>query len=553
MLEGYEVRRIENTAGVAEWIAERHYSGTAPRANKFFFELIDPEGKRRGVILYGLPSRLQAREKYQGYLELTRLWIDDECPKNSESFLIGRSLRWLKKNTDLTGVISYADPNVGHLGTVYLASNFKLDGTTGKSYHYLNKQGQRVHIRQVWERARKAKEEVPSWTEAAQAEIEGLTRVEDEGKNRYIYLFKEQATRLSRVSESERYLSFFSSETPESLWVLGLLIGDGNVHQSDGTNRVSIVGNEDTISKVQALIPGKLSKLKGKNQKVREWYVYSKPLVEFFAARGLIGKKKYIENLWPEIKNLDLKWHFIRGLVDSDGSFAWQTRNGHTFLNLGFSSANRRFAERFKAEVAPDAPVVVRETISDGNTPGFLHYAFRLSEKTSIEILDRVYDCPQGIRNEERYAKYLMGKKLYQDWTGKRCSICGDPGYSRDLCQAHEMQRRRSKAREGRSCSILGCEKPYHGKGFCMEHLWQQRKAANPLHNPEVGKRIKALREARGISQIKLSQLALGHKGNGHLSNVEKGVGFLSEKNLTLLAEFFGVSRDDLIRAESKE
>jgi hypothetical protein len=68
----------------------------------------------------------------------------DDTPKNTESYFIGWTLRWLKKHTKIKVVVSYADAEYGHSGTIYKASNFQLEGKRagakvimyqGKRYH----------------------------------------------------------------------------------------------------------------------------------------------------------------------------------------------------------------------------------------------------------------------------------------------------------------------------------------------------------------------------------------------------------------------------------
>lgn len=77
-------------------------------------------------------------------IELRRLACIDNTRKNTESFFIGKCLRWLQLNTNIKTVVSYADPEYGHQGTIYKASNFKLIGKSsngrviwwnGKKYH----------------------------------------------------------------------------------------------------------------------------------------------------------------------------------------------------------------------------------------------------------------------------------------------------------------------------------------------------------------------------------------------------------------------------------
>lgn len=59
---------------------------------------------------------------------LTRLWLSDELPKNSESHIIGIVLRALRANTLLKFLVSYADPSHGHVGTIYQATNWVYTG-----------------------------------------------------------------------------------------------------------------------------------------------------------------------------------------------------------------------------------------------------------------------------------------------------------------------------------------------------------------------------------------------------------------------------------------
>ena len=67
---------------------------------------------------------------------LTRLWLDDGLPKNSESRVLAVVLRSLVRNTTLKFVVTYADPSAGHLGTIYQAGNWTYTGVSGPSVLY---------------------------------------------------------------------------------------------------------------------------------------------------------------------------------------------------------------------------------------------------------------------------------------------------------------------------------------------------------------------------------------------------------------------------------
>ena len=61
-------------------------------------------------------------------LTLTRLWLSEELPKNSESRVLGVVVRSLRKHTDLKFLLTYADPAPGHVGTVYRATGWVYRG-----------------------------------------------------------------------------------------------------------------------------------------------------------------------------------------------------------------------------------------------------------------------------------------------------------------------------------------------------------------------------------------------------------------------------------------
>jgi hypothetical protein len=83
-------------------------------------------------------------KKYKNCIDIRRMACLDESPCNSESYFLGQIIKWISCNTDYDNVLSYSDLTVGHVGTIYKASNFKLVGETtptkyvewnGKTYH----------------------------------------------------------------------------------------------------------------------------------------------------------------------------------------------------------------------------------------------------------------------------------------------------------------------------------------------------------------------------------------------------------------------------------
>lgn len=99
-------------------------------------------GEMIGAMIYGLPGMANAWKPYgeqeSDVVELRRLCCIDGTPKNTESFFIGKTLRWMKQNTDFRVVVSYADSNHDHSGTIYQATNFLYLGMSpgGKMLRY---------------------------------------------------------------------------------------------------------------------------------------------------------------------------------------------------------------------------------------------------------------------------------------------------------------------------------------------------------------------------------------------------------------------------------
>ena len=123
-----------------------------------FFD--EKEEKLAGVAIYGYPvGRLTAGSisdylKPDEVLELTRLFIFDDYGKNTESVVLSKTFNWLKQYAkDIKVLVSYSDPEQGHLGIIYQATNWIYQGNSirlMKNYGIkLSKDGDWMHSRTV--------------------------------------------------------------------------------------------------------------------------------------------------------------------------------------------------------------------------------------------------------------------------------------------------------------------------------------------------------------------------------------------------------------------
>jgi hypothetical protein len=133
---------------VVPFIEKHHYSKNMNGVIADYCFAAEKDGKMIGAMCLGRLAMAGQWKKYgkkqEDVIELRRLVCLDDTARNTESYFIGKVLRWLKKNTKIKVVVSYADPEYGHSGVVYKASNFKLVGQSsagrvimfnGKKYH----------------------------------------------------------------------------------------------------------------------------------------------------------------------------------------------------------------------------------------------------------------------------------------------------------------------------------------------------------------------------------------------------------------------------------
>ena len=137
----YFIKQIDYRTAMNVVIKNHYLHRTAPCSIAFgLFERQDimsdlfDSDKLLGVITYGvscsstLLKGICGEEEKGNVYELTRLWIEDSTPKNTESYFIGNTLKMLDKEI----VVSFAEIQQGHVGTVYQATNFLYCGLSAK-------------------------------------------------------------------------------------------------------------------------------------------------------------------------------------------------------------------------------------------------------------------------------------------------------------------------------------------------------------------------------------------------------------------------------------
>jgi len=133
-----------------DWVLKKHYAKRKPRMQFCFGLFIDEI--LQGIITFGLPATpfvargLCGKEYEKEVLELSRLVLNSDVPKNSASFLVSNSLKLLPEKYKI--IVSYADTSVGHKGYIYQATNFFYTGLTIPMKEW-RKKGDTLHSQNV--------------------------------------------------------------------------------------------------------------------------------------------------------------------------------------------------------------------------------------------------------------------------------------------------------------------------------------------------------------------------------------------------------------------
>ena len=101
---------------IQSFVHKNHYSGSTNGVQHTQCFALFKEGKFGfdkhiiGAAIYAIPSMPATAAKYNPdnplrCWELRRLCCIDDTPTNTESYFIGKTLRWLKQNTDIEVII----------------------------------------------------------------------------------------------------------------------------------------------------------------------------------------------------------------------------------------------------------------------------------------------------------------------------------------------------------------------------------------------------------------------------------------------------------------
>jgi hypothetical protein len=112
-------------------LVRNHYLHSYPGGTKLCFGVY-LDTRLLGALTFGSgPAsayKLVSNAKPEDCMTLTRLWLSDKLPSNSESRILSYAIRSLRKYGICKFLVSYSDPAVGHVGTIYQATGWFYTG-----------------------------------------------------------------------------------------------------------------------------------------------------------------------------------------------------------------------------------------------------------------------------------------------------------------------------------------------------------------------------------------------------------------------------------------
>lgn len=177
----YEVKSIDKSL-CKEWCLKKHYAKRLPPIS-FAFGLFN-ENILNGIVTFGIPVSHSLRtlwdEKYK-LMELNRLVINDNLPKNTLSFFVSTSLKMLPKPLV---IVSYADTSHNHHGYIYQATNWIYTGLSAEFKDYYVKGLEHLHGATIFDMSRGQENRV-EWLKNKFGDK--LIMVDRPRKHRYFY------------------------------------------------------------------------------------------------------------------------------------------------------------------------------------------------------------------------------------------------------------------------------------------------------------------------------------------------------------------------------
>ncbi len=136
-------------ADAQRMVREHHYARGGSNTAVYVHGLYRRSDNRLSGVVWWLPPTRVAcesvnKENWTKVLSLTRMVVLPDVPKNACTFMLGASVRAIRRDRRFVSLVTYADESQGHEGRVYKAGNWTYVGRTGPYPRWLDVDGKQV-------------------------------------------------------------------------------------------------------------------------------------------------------------------------------------------------------------------------------------------------------------------------------------------------------------------------------------------------------------------------------------------------------------------------
>jgi hypothetical protein len=181
IIDNYIIKSIDKSL-CKEWCLKKHYAKRIPPIN-YSFGLYN-NNLLIGIITFGVPVSNSLRNLWNNefkLIELNRLVVNDNLPRNTLSYFVATSLKLLPKPLV---IVSYADTSKNHNGYIYQATNWIYTGLSAEFKDYMVKGMEHLHGATIFDMSRGQKNRV-EWLKNKFGD--NLIMIDRPRKHRYFY------------------------------------------------------------------------------------------------------------------------------------------------------------------------------------------------------------------------------------------------------------------------------------------------------------------------------------------------------------------------------
>ena len=202
------IREVDKYTAV-NFIQSTHYSKVMPRLTKHYLGCF-LKSELVGVLTlgWGTQPRQTINKLFPGlgtkdYYEIGKMCMLEKMPKNSESQMLSKIVKWMKQNvSDRLFLYTWADGIVGKPGYVYQSFNFLYGGYIWTDI-YISDKGEKIHPRSARvlceENAKMVGKDKVFWLTYDFMNKKGIKRIK--GKQfRYILSLNKKAKKMIKYS-----------------------------------------------------------------------------------------------------------------------------------------------------------------------------------------------------------------------------------------------------------------------------------------------------------------------------------------------------------------